>query len=219
MFDPVKTTAYDYHDYTNSNILSKMFDRYQRDDVVYEEIWTIYRPVTGLVERTEKAYHPGSDPNTPSDDYLVRHVMNRFEATATLFKWMQLNSYYVEDDPLGAYSAGDLRKTDDYDPPVALLTNAMVPGFAWGTAGVVDDAYSTDGEYLDNYYTDKNEVLAVEDVTVPTGSYSDCLKIHRSRQYFGAYTRIEWHCPNMGLVKRVQGGDRLMEMTDVTFSQ
>jgi len=63
-----------------------------------------------------------------------------------------------------------------------------------------------------------NEIVGVEDVTVPAGTFSDCLKIYRQRGFSGFTPRIVWVCPNMGVVKSVNGGNRLMELTDVTLN-
>ena len=88
----------------------------------------------------------------------------------------------------------------------------MVPGIAWGKVGVL---IKTDD--VDNYYTDVSEVLVAEDVTVPAGTFYDYLKIYRHRAFTGYNTRIEWVCPDMGSVKSINGNNRLMELTDVTF--
>ncbi len=194
-----KTPAYDYHDYVNSNIQSKTFARHQNDGVVYDEVWSFERPGPGEVVRTEITTDAGGS--------AYRCRVNEFEATPKSFNWTQTS---VCD---GNVTPPTLISTTNYDPSVVLLTDAMVPGIAWGTAGKMQSISSPD-----NYYTDTNEVLAVEDVTVPAGTYSDCLKVYKLRNYAGFYTRIEWICPNMGLVKRVHGGNRLMELTDVTFN-
>lgn len=194
-----KITTYDYHDYVNSNIQSKTFVRYQNDGAVYDEVWSFERPSPGNVVRTEITTDAGGS--------VYRCRVNVFEAAPESFNWTQNSVCDGNTVPPTPVS------TQNYDPSVVLLTNAMVPGIAWGTAGVMHMT-----SVPDSYYTDKNEVLAVEDVTVPAGSYSNCLKVHKLRNYAGIYTRIEWICPDIGLVKRVHGGNRLMELTDVTFN-
>ena len=193
-----KAPAYDYHDYVNSNIQSKTFARHQNDGVVYDEVWSFDRPDPGEVVRTEIA--------TDADGSIFRCRVNRFEVTAEVFKWAQQHSCDGSTPPV-------LINTTDYIPPLSVFTNAMVPGIAWGAAGEIHTTYT-----LDNYYTDVSEVLAVEDVTVPAGTYNDCLKIYRQRAFMSYIPRIEWVCPNMGLVKSVNGSNRLMELTDVTFN-
>ena len=194
-----KSPSYDYHDYTNSNIQSKTFARHQNDGIVYDEIWNFERPGVGEVVRTEIATDAGGS--------AYRCRVNKFEVTPESFNWTQTS---VCD---GNVTPPLLISTTNYAPSVVLLTNAMIQGIAWGTAGIMQNIFS-----LENYYTDKNEILAIEDVTVPAGTYSNCLKVHKLRDYAGIYTRIEWICPNMGLVKRVHGGNRLLELTGVTFN-
>ncbi len=193
-----KTTAYDYHDYVNSNIQSKSFVRYQNDGIVYDEVWSFERPGPGEVVRTEIATDAGGS--------IFRCRVNMFEAAAEMFSWVQHNTCDGSTPPV-------LIGTTDYIPPLPVFTNAMVPGIAWGAAGEIHTTYA-----LDNYYTDVSEVLAIEDVTVPAGTYSDCLKIYRQRAFTSYIPRVEWVCPNMGLVKSVNGSNRLMELTDVTFT-
>jgi hypothetical protein len=88
----------------------------------------------------------------------------------------------------------------------------MVPGIPWGDAGVMQSIFNPD-----NFYTDVGEIVGVEDVTVPAGTYSGCLKIYRQRGFSNFIPRMEWVCPNMGVVKSVNSNNRLMELTDVTF--
>lgn len=192
-----KVTAYDYHDYVNSNIQSKMFARHQNDGVVYNEVWNFERPNPGEVVRTQIA--------TDADGSVFRCIVNKFEATTEMFKWVQSNRCNGSIPPV-------VISMTDYIPPIPLFTNAMVPGIAWGDAGVIQSTVS-----LENYYTDVSEILTVEDVTVPAGTYSDCLKIYRQHGFSNFIPRIVWVCPNMGLVKSVNSNNRLMELIDVTF--
>lgn len=194
-----KITEYDYHDYVNSEIQSKTFVKYE-NGVALDMVWTFARPKPMEVERTEIT--------TDASGSITRYVVSMFTATAKSFDWTQLDIYS------GSVTQPILTETRLYIPPVAVLTDAMVPGIAWGTAGTIDSMNDPD-----DYFTDKNEVLAVEDVTVPAGSYNDCLKIHRVRQYFSSTgTRTEWYCPDMGLVKSVHGGARMFELTGVTLN-
>lgn len=198
-----KVTAYDYHDFTSSNIESKTFNRYEAGSV-YTEVWSFDRSIAGQVIRTEITSIPGSDPVE-----YVRCMINIFQSTALAFNWVQNNAC----DP--AYDPPVTTIIREYDPFVPTLTSAMVPGIAWGSGSVMT---VTPGS--EQYYDDKNEVLGVEDISVPAGNFTGCLKIHRLRQVSSnPYTRIDWICPDMGLVKRVQGGSRMMELIDVTFSQ
>jgi len=192
-----KDPTYDYHDYVNSNILSKTFARHQNDGVVYDEVWTYERPVPGTLVRTEIARDAGGT--------VYRCGIKVFHATEDSFKWVQNNFCDGSAPPV-------ITNTIDYVPGIPIFTNAMVPGIAWGDAGVMQSTYNPD-----NFFTDVGEIVGVEDVTVPAGTYSGCLKVYRQRGFSSFIPRMEWVCPNMGVVKSVNSNNRLMELTDVTF--
>jgi len=196
-----KITELDYHDYLNSSIQSKTFIKHEQG-IDLDLAWYFDRQNPDEVVRTE----------VTTDTYgnITRYVDGTFQRTDQSFDWVQSQLY----DP--NVTPPTVVVTTDYNPPVVALTNAMVSGIAWGSGGTINS--SSSGE---NFYTDKSEVLAVEDVTVPAGTFTECLKIHRLREFGVAITinRIEWYCPDMGLVKRIQGGRRMLEMTSVTFNE
>ena len=192
-----KITAYDYHDYLNSSIASKTFIRHEAGYDL-DLVWYFDRPAPNQVVRTEISYD--------ADGNIIRHVASTFESHNRSFDWIRMETYVP----------AELADTSDFDPPYVVLTDAMVEGIAWGSGGTIN-SYCC-GE---NFYTDKSEVLAVEDVNVIAGMFRACLKIYRQRLH-GSVTpihRIEWYCPDMGLVKRVQGGRRLLEMTGFTLDE
>ena len=147
---------------------------------------------------------------TDAYDNIVYYAENVLARTPRTFEWLEQRNYDWNVTPPA------LTETIDYDPPVVVLHDAMVPGIAWGSAGAINS--SSSGE---NFYTDKSEILAIEDVTVPAGTFNDCLKIHRLREFAVAITinRMEWYCPNVGLVKQIQGGRRMIEMTGFTLAE
>ena len=196
-----KITAYDFNDYLNSDIQSKTFIRHEQG-IDLDLTWYFDRPNPNEVVRTE----------VTTDTYgnITRYVDSTFKRTPQSFDWLQSQTY----DP--SVTPPALVDTTNYEPPVVALTNAMVPGIAWGSGGTINS--SSTGE---SFYTDKSEVLAVEDVTVPAGTFKECLKIYRLREFDVSITiqRVEWYCPDMGLVKRIQGARRMIEMTGVTFNE
>ena len=193
-----KITTYDYHDYLNSSIQSKTFIRHEQD-IDLNLAWYFDRPKPDEAVITEIT--------TDADGNITRQVENSYKRTTRTFDWVQTKSYDTNVTPPSLFD------TVDITPAAVILTDDMVPGIAWGSAGASNSSHS--GE---SYYTDMGEVLAVEDVTVTAGTFRDCLKVHRLRGS-GSYpfTRIEWYCPDMGLVKRIDGGRRMLEMTSVTF--
>lgn len=195
-----KDTAYNYHDYTNSNIQSKTFNRYQGDpDNPIIEKWSFER-TNGQVKRTEVRSDGGC-------------LINKSQSTPSASIWTHNNSCTVDSyDPIMVTET----TVREFDPPATSLTSTMTPGIAWGSGAVmhITEQYVSD---YDQYYVEKKEVLGLEDVTVPAGTYTDCLKIHRIFIMGNHISRIEWFCPNIGLVKRIHGGNRMMELTDVEY--
>lgn len=147
---------------------------------------------------------------TDANDDVTRYVENSFVSTPQSFGWVQTKSYDTNVTPPALFD------TVDISPAAVILTDAMVPGIGWGGAGAINSSLS--GE---SFYTDKGEVLAVEDVTVTAGTFRDCLKVYRLRESGPSLlnSRIEWYCPDMGLVKRIDGGRRMLELSGVTFSK
>ena len=192
-----KLVEYDYHDYLNSTIQTKTFVRYQ-NGVEFGFVWSFDRSNPGIVIRTEIATDTGGS--------ITRYTDSTFASTTESFNLLQSRRY----DP----ASSALIDTTDYMPHVAKLTSAMVPGIAWSPAGTISSTFS--GE---SYYTEKSEVIAIEDVTVPAGTYSSCLKIHRTSQYgLSFYSRVDWVCPDMGVVKRINNGSVLIELDSVTYN-
>jgi len=194
-----KLVEYDYHDFLNSSIQSKTFERYE-NGVEYDFEWTFDRStIPGAVLRTEIAKNDIGE--------ITRYTQSIFVPAAESFGLTETRRY----DPGNTSVPTD---TTTYTPAVDILTDAMIPGIAWGTTGTIDS--STTGE---SYYAEKSEVVAVENVTVPYGTFTGCLKIHRTSQYDASlYTRVDWVCPGMGVVKRIHNGRVLIKLDGVTYN-
>lgn len=119
-------------------------------------------------------------------------------------------------------------------PGVVVRKNGMKIGQPWSTGTLVHVVDEFDeiggGAGIDpDYYsvtTDTRTVEAVEDVTVPAGTFQNCLKITNNRAgNLGTHLRVSWYCPNgIGLVKQYHGnfngtfsgGGRLIELSAYT---
>lgn len=205
---PHKVSSYDYHDYTDSNIVKKTFKRYQ-GDVVGQEEW--YFDYSGQeVVRTEIT----TVTNPDGSSEIVRCVINKYRSTASASYWTHNNQCLR-----GAAYPPPTTEIREYEPPVPTFTSEMIPGIAWGSGVVMKISWPSVPPTLfpDGYYVDKNELLEIEDITVNDVAYAGCLKVHRLRYTGGNYSRIDWYCPDIGLVKRVQGGTRLMELISVEY--
>jgi hypothetical protein len=190
---PHKEECYDYHDYVSSGIQAKAFSAYD-GETIYAQLWTFERPNPGTVIRTEVTSTGGVDTN---------YVVNEFRATTSAFNWVSNDRYDVAYPP-----PNQPTRTRVFEPPVPVLTDSMCLGYAWGSAADLNSAPPDPSGYVE-----KDELLAIESIQVPAGTYQNCLKIHRSR--FGR-DRMDWICPEMGLVKRVMDSGWIMQLESVT---
>lgn len=195
---PKKVESYDYHDYVNSEIQTKTFDRRDYGGYLTTATWSYYRPSPGEVI-IEKII-------TDDTGSILSWVADGVYRSDESYSWYGSIIYDVTGEPV--FSRNNI-------PDIVRMANNMVPGIAWGTAGVIERDHT-----FDKHFIDKSELLGIEDVVVPAGTYSDCLKIHRSHDYGSGFlnARIDWVCPNLGLVKRVHS-NRSVELTDVTFEE
>ena len=102
--------------------------------------------------------------------------------------------------------SGVLKSTDTLRGPVVLRTSTMEMGNDFGTASKIIRTPVGGTGYLNDLMVNTTTLLGVEDITVPTGSYTACLKIHtlRTSATFGRFNRVQWFCPGVGEVKRMQ---------------
>ncbi len=84
---------------------------------------------------------------------------------------------------------------------------------AWASGSLLTSLDSMSGMGETTSVTiDTRIILAVENITVAAGSYTDCLKIlvsnNDSKVGLDAVNRIDWYCPDgIGLVKRYLGSE------------
>jgi len=178
-------TVYDYHNYiAASNLTEKVFalTNHCGDTAT----WTYNRTSQGSdtrVVRTQVRTNLGVN---------CIYLTNTFLVTATTYEWRQNDRY----DTTGS----TVQDSYIYDSPIPRMTSNMTRGLPWGEA----TNSTADAELI----VEKVSLLGVEDITVTAGTFSACLKIHtlRSRMGGGSFSRISWHCPDVGEVKRIQGG-------------
>jgi hypothetical protein len=105
-------------------------------------------------------------------------------------------------------SCGALIHTQTMVPPINFRNNAMGIGMTWATASEVTRVYA-DGFTPDevSYAVDSRSLLAVEDITVQSVAYTNCLKLLTNRSgpaLGGHYQEVDWICPLDGLVKTIK---------------
>jgi hypothetical protein len=112
-------------------------------------------------------------------------------------------SYQVLGTGGNLYPGTLLYQNDYYDPsgnpdPILMLPFAFVDvGYMWGDAFIEKRVGGT--IYYPRVY--QFAILGLEDVTVPAGTFTNCVKIGRFRG--GQADRIEWRAKGIGSVKMI----------------
>jgi hypothetical protein len=125
------------------------------------------------------------------------------------------------DDSGQALEGNDNRNTAD---PTVVLTSAnldvpipsklaiMHIGQTWGSASRSTLVNFTQGGTTSiGFNTITTTLLAVESVTVPAGTFTDCLRTVevRNTAHFGVLSQVDWSCRGLGLVRRLQAANSL----------
>ena len=107
-----------------------------------------------------------------------------------------------------------LEVTIDYSPPETFLPIPIGLGSEWTVAG------ETMLLLLRATVTNVAKVVAIEDITVPAGTFQDCLKIEQELQTSAtgfqapAQSSTMWLAPDFGLVKSLNSNGVTFELTD-----
>ncbi|HED15897.1 MAG TPA: hypothetical protein ENI64_03630 [Gammaproteobacteria bacterium] len=165
--------------------------------------WTYSRTPVGSDMRIDRT-HVRQDALGVNCKYFV----NSFMSTAIDYSWIQRDQY----DNAGAV----LVASYIWDRPIPRIILSMVDQNMVGEA-----ASST----LDTgHIVDTTTLLGVESVTVPYGTFTNCLKLHvlRITSIAGDVSRIVWRCPSVGIVKMIQGHTttgkmQVWELADITL--
>ena len=106
--------------------------------------------------------------------------------------------------------------TIDYSPPEIFLPVPIELGTEWTVTG--DAKARLFGVEINIPTTNTAKVVAVEDVTVPTGTYYDCLKIEQEFSTSGlvksSTQTTMWLAPDFGLVKSLNSSGITFELID-----
>jgi len=177
-------TIYDYHNYiAASNLTEKVFAL--TNNCGDTATWTYSRTAQGSdtrVVRTQVRTNVGVN---------CKYQTNTFLVTATTYEWRQNDRY----DNAGTV----IQNSYIFNSPIPRMTSSMSRGLPWGEA--------TNSTATAELIVEKISLLGVEDITVTAGVFTNCLKIHtlRTRMAAGSFSRISWHCLNVGEVKRIDG--------------
>jgi len=107
-------------------------------------------------------------------------------------------------------TSGNLVVTNSFDENVINLPATMTVGGSWATGSDVTVLFNYPGATPDKQTLVDKGTLIQKDVSLSVNgtSYTGCIKIHSDRRSntIGYYNRVNWRCPGVGLVKRVQHG-------------
>lgn len=171
-------------------------------DGLEERVVTIEGPETigtELVKVISDGTYPVSDPTSSNPNkFFIKATPNGvliFRATAT-----------VQEIPA----------TIDYSPPEIFLPIPIELGTEWTVTG--DAKALLFGVEIKISTTNTAKVVAVEDVTVPTGTYYGCLKIEQELSTSGlvrsSTQSTMWLAPDFGLVKSLNSDGVVFELID-----
>jgi len=189
----IGTTTYDYRDYTATHAITSR--TYQ---------WIRSNNTTGCDREVHEITRTVIDPNTT--DISIKQI--RRDAAATITCLVRVNEYTQTADAYFRnarfdYDPADgttLLETYTFSPPYKIRTSSMHIGEPIVSTTAVQST-------IDSHLIEINTLLGIEAVTVPAGTFTNCIKMHKRRDSIipGQYTtNIEWHCAGIGRVKQIQ---------------
>ena len=182
-------TVYDYHSYISTTIISKTFN------------------IRGLgsCPTEERSYT-----RTPTADGTLTQI-HRLRADIPNLTVCQDRTfdYLASADSLllvqsESVANGNVTQTKIVDSPSSQMTSSMQVGQSYGHATTVQTTDSTNN-VTESGLVEIHTLVAVEDVAVPYGNFTACLKIHSNRrsENLGQFSRVSWRCEGVGEVKRI----------------
>ena len=151
---------------------------------------TVSRPVLGELE-IDREWRNG--------DALIRRSVMHFEVTDVELLWDWAESYN---------SDNQLSATSRFEPPLSVRQTEMPEGAMLG-GGAMNTGTPEDN--VENV-TRVNTPLGVDDIHVPYGNLTGCLRMFEEHNNS---SRISWYCPGVGLAKRLWGApyDRVWQLS------
>ncbi len=146
-------------------------------------------------------------PNGANTDLTVRRQWTNAGATCQIreFHYTSTDTDQFLTGSTRYNNSGVITSTITLDNPISLRNSTMQTGIDFGSASLFTENFVSGGSTT-NMIMENRVVLGVEAITVPAGTFQDCLKTGVSRQSsrFGTFQRISWRCPGLGEVKRMQ---------------
>lgn len=201
--------TFDFHDYgAAGNVVSETYDISGNGIALggcSHEIRSYQRTaqLNGIVNIDVTRSRTDSN-NTPC--FLdVQHYESRTDG----LYWMGRDSYDTFSQTLVS--------TNAIDDGLLERTSAMQVGKTFGGAS---GTTFTNGTTETSGIVGVMTLLGVEDVTVPAGSFAQCLKISQQvtsgHPLLGTYQAVSWYCSGVGFTKRIDGNGNVWTLTGVT---
>lgn len=187
------TPTYDYRDYTAPTVLQRVYEATPLGGPSY----AVTESVTPMPELGELLI----EQKRSAEGVTMSHYVYHYHLTDTDYLW----DWQERRDP----ESGALIFADSYDPPLSIRQSVMPEGVNRGGAAVV----SRSPDNLKFGITRVNSALGLDEVEVPYGVFSDCLRMFEESN---GIHRVSWYCPEVGLTKRIFGDPANQEVWELT---
>lgn len=188
--EAVGATIYDYHDYNAASTITTRTYQWYRSE-----------PTTTCNTEVHQLIRTVIDANTT--DITLRRILSVDGITTCQireFDYTKTADNYVHKETRAFNPDGTPGETYTFLEPVILRTAKMQIGVPIVSTTEVQST-------VNSHMIEINTLLGNESVTVPAGTYTDCIKIHKRRNAVISghdQTAISWYCAGIGLVKRIR---------------
>ena len=181
-------TTYNYRDYVAAPTITTMtYQWYRPGAPCNTEVHQFTRTVidantTDITLRRTRT--DGSSTTCQIRDFV-------YTQTADTFVYRARNDFDIIGTPVETYT---------FSEPVIVRTSAMQIGLPIVSTTEVQST-------VNSHMIETNTLLGTEAVTVPAGTYTDCIKIHKRRNTAMPghdLTSIRWYCAGIGLAKAIK---------------
>jgi len=192
-------TTYDYRDYAGKDVTSLTYNTQGSGICGTTETLTNVRQL--LADGSTQLLQTRERVNASSA--ICQYDIFDFRATATGFSLLSREGRSPTDTNLTV-------NTNVLDDPLLIRTAAMRVGASWGSAASSTQTAFPSGTVNFGTAMQVTTLLAVESVTVPAGTFNDCIKLaeRRDSAHIGNFlAQTSWYCRGIGLTKRVSASN------------
>lgn len=184
--------VYDYRDYVPAtSITSKVFSVSGGNMCENTETKTYQRTLDGSNTNTDVTIIR-TNSNTAA---FCRRFTHHFVETPTAYEHTGLESQSED---------GTVESVVTHEPALTRLTSSMSQNQLFSFHAEYTDTYIPYNDITTGLKIESFQIVGVEDVTVPAGTFNNCIKLNIVLNGTVPRQRITWRCPGIGMVKRVQ---------------